>query len=56
MRETYHLGARPNPEGLYDVQKRINNYQSDGQNGPFHSNIQGRNSDSDSIEGSRAKL
>ena len=19
MRETYHLGARPNPEGLYDV-------------------------------------
>lgn len=29
MRETYH-GVRPNPESLYDIQKRINNYQSDG--------------------------
>lgn len=29
MRETYN-GARPNPENLYDIEKRINNYQSDG--------------------------
>lgn len=37
MRETYQ-GSRPNPENLYDVQKRINNYQSDGQQTTFHAN------------------
>ena len=51
MRETYHQGARPDPQNLYDLQKRINNSNSDGQNGPFHQNHQGKNSDTDSADG-----